>query len=70
MAQSSLPRLLGLFLLAYFTALGVYRFSIRGVAGAYDLLWLCNVVLVFAALAALARSQWVWQRALPCDSAL
>ncbi len=30
-----------------------------GVAGAYDLLWLCNVVLVFAALAAFSRSQLV-----------
>ncbi len=44
---------MGLFLVLYFLVLAVYRYTIRGTAGVYDLLWLCNMALLVSGLACL-----------------
>jgi hypothetical protein len=51
--DARLDRRVGLFLVSYFVMLAVYRYSVRGTAGAYDLLWLCNMALLVAGVACL-----------------
>ena len=46
----------GYFLLAYFAFLLVFRSSLRGLAGAYDVIWACNVALVVAGIGMLYKN--------------
>lgn len=45
----------GYTLLGYFALVLVYRYSLRGLAGALDMLWGCNFALLVAAYGMLAR---------------
>lgn len=50
----------GFFLLLYFASVLVYRYSLRGTAGAMDMLWACNVALIVAAYGMLSRqADWI-----------
>lgn len=51
-----LQRAAGLAMLAYYVGLAAFRCSVRGVSGAYDLLWLCNVAILAAAIGLLMDS--------------
>ena len=51
-------RAVGLFLVLYFVAVGLFRRQVRGLAGVYDMLWLCNVALLAAGLGCLTEAPW------------
>lgn len=55
---------IGLFL--YFLTLAVYRYDVRGVAGLYDLMWLCNMTLLFSSLCCLFN--WGEGLAIACGA--
>ena len=47
------------FLLCYYSGVAVYRYNERAVAGLYDMLWLCNVAILFSSLSFFVGSEWV-----------
>ncbi len=58
----ALSRRVGALLVAYFGVLALYRYTVRGVAGLYDLLWLCNQALLVAGVGCLFN----WPELVAC----
>jgi len=50
-----LARTAGLFLLSYFVVVLFYRYGLRGIHGAMDMLWACNVALLLASYGMFAQ---------------